>query len=380
VTQIRLRPIEPVIGIDASRLSVGQRTGTETYTWETLRAMAALNEPDAIRLYINANALPSESNFPWDIRSIPFPRFWTHARLSLEIAIHPPGVLWVPAHVIPINHPKSVVTIHDLGYLHVPEGHTDRQRRMLDYTTRWSVRTAAHIIAISETTKRDLVERYRVAEQNITVIPHGVNTSLTRPDDVTIAETMQRLGLTRPFVLAVGTVQPRKNYDGLARALGAIKIAGLPHQLVIAGKRGWLADEVHRKIDASGNADRVHQLGYVSEHDLAALYAAADLMVFPSWYEGFGLPALEAMQCGTPVVSSNRGALPESVGDAGLIVDPGDEAALGQTLVRGLTDDALRQRLIAAGRRRAREFTWERTARLTLEVLRNQRDETFRRK
>ena len=380
MTQIRLRPIEPVIGIDASRLSVGQRTGTETYTWETLRAMAALNEPDAIRLYLNANALPSESNFPWDIRSIPFPRFWTHARLSLEIAIHPPGVLWVPAHVIPINHPKSVVTIHDLGYLHVPEGHTDRQRRMLDYTTRWSVRTAAHIIAISETTKRDLVERYRVAEQNITVIPHGVNTSLTRPDDVTIAETMQRLGLTRPFVLAVGTVQPRKNYDGLARALGAIKIAGLPHQLVIAGKRGWLADEVHRKIDASGNADRVHQLGYVSEHDLAALYAAADLMVFPSWYEGFGLPALEAMQCGTPVVSSNRGALPESVGDAGLIVDPGDEAALGQTLVRGLTDDALRQRLIAAGRRRAREFTWERTARLTLEVLRNQRDETFRRK
>ncbi len=380
MTQIRLRPIEPVIGIDASRLSVGQRTGTETYTWETLRAMAALNEPDAIRLYLNANALPSESNFPWDIRSIPFPRFWTHARLSLEIAIHPPSVLWVPAHVIPINHPKSVVTIHDLGYLHVPEGHTDRQRRMLDYTTRWSVHAAAHIIAISETTKRDLVERYRVAEQNITVIPHGVNTSLTRPDDVTIAETMQRLGLTRPFVLAVGTVQPRKNYDGLARALGAIKIAGLPHQLVIAGKRGWLADEVHRKIDASGNADRVHQLGYVSEHDLAALYAAADLMVFPSWYEGFGLPALEAMQCGTPVVSSNRGALPESVGDAGLIVDPGDEAALGQTLVRGLTDDALRQRLIAAGRRRAREFTWERTARLTLEVLRNQRDETFRRK
>jgi glycosyltransferase involved in cell wall biosynthesis len=380
VTQIRLRPIEPVIGIDASRLSVGQRTGTETYTWETLRAMAALNEPDAIRLYLNANALPSESNFPWDIRSIPFPRFWTHARLSLEIAIHPPGILWVPAHVIPINHPKSVVTIHDLGYLHVPEGHTDQQRRMLDYTTRWSVRAAAHIIAISETTKRDLVERYRAAEHNITVIPHGVNTSLTRPVDATIAETMQRLGLTRPFVLAVGTVQPRKNYDGLARALGAIKIAGLPHQLVIAGKRGWLADEVHRKIDASGNADRVHQLGYVSEHDLAALYAAADLMVFPSWYEGFGLPALEAMQCGTPVVSSNRGALPESVGDAGLIVDPGDEAALGQTLVRGLTDDALRQRLIAAGRRRAREFTWERTARLTLEVLRNQRDETFRRK
>ncbi len=351
MTRIRFRPIEPVIGIDASRLSVGQRTGTETYTWETLRAMAALNEPDAIRLYLNANALPSESDFPWEIRSIPFPRFWTHARLSIEMAVHPPKVLWVPAHVIPINHPRSVVTIHDLGYLHVPDGHTDRQRRMLDFTTRWSVRAASHVISISETTKRDLVERYRVADQDITVIPHGVNTILTRPDDATIAETMQRLGLTRPFILAVGTVQPRKNYDGLARALGAIKSAGLPHQLVIAGKRGWLADEVERKIEESGNAERVRRLGYVSEHDLAALYAAADLMVFPSWYEGFGLPALEAMQCGTPVVSSNRGALPESVGDAGLMVDPGDEIALGQALVRGLTDVPLRQRLIAVGRR-----------------------------
>jgi glycosyltransferase involved in cell wall biosynthesis len=379
VTRIRVRPIEPVIGIDASRMSAGQRTGTETYTWETLRAMAALNEPDAIRLYLNADALPPEADFPWDIRAIPFPRFWTHARLSLEMAAHPPKVLWVPAHVIPINHPRSVVTIHDLGYLHVPEGHTNRQRRMLDYTTRWSVRAASHVIAISETTKRDLVDRYHLAEQDITVIPHGVNANLSRPDDATISEARERLGLMRPFILAVGTLQPRKNYDGLARALSAIKNAGLPHQLVIAGKRGWLADEVERKIDASSNADRVLRLGYVSEFDLAALYAAADLMVFPSWYEGFGLPALEAMQCGTPLVSSNRGALPEAVEDAGLIVDPGDEAALGQAMVRALTDAALRHRLIEEGHRRASEFSWERTARMTLEVLRNQRDETFRR-
>ena len=217
-------------------------------------------------------------------------------------------------------------------------------------------------------------------EQDITVIPHGVNASLTRPDDATTAETLERLGLSRPFILAVGTMQPRKNYDGLARAVSAIQSAGLPHQLVIAGKRGWLADEVDRKIDASSNADRIHRLGYVSEHDLALLYAAAELMVFPSWYEGFGLPALEAMQSGTPVIASNRGALPEAVGEAGVIVDPGDEAALGQAMARLLTDDALRQRLIAKGRHRASEFTWERTARMTLEVLRNQRDETFRRK
>jgi glycosyltransferase involved in cell wall biosynthesis len=379
VTLVRVRPADSVIGIDASRLSIAQRTGTETYTWETLRALAALHEPDSIRLYLNAETLPPEADFSWDIRAIPFPRFWTHARLSLEMAVHPPRVLWVPAHVIPLNHPRSVVTIHDLGYLHVPEGHTARQRRMLDYTTRWSVHAASHLIAISETTKRDLIERYHVDPRNITVIPHGVNTSLARPDEPTIAETIVRLSVHRPFILAVGTLQPRKNFDGLARALDALKSAGLPHRLVIAGKRGWLADEVDRAISASGNADRVQRLGYVSEQDLAALYAAADLMVFPSWYEGFGLPALEAMQCGTPVVASNRGALPEAVGEAGLIVDPGDDAALGQAMVRALTDDALRGRLVAEGHRRASEFTWERTAKMTLDILRNQRDEQHRR-
>ena len=380
MTRIRIRPTEPVIGIDASRLSIAQRTGTETYTWETLRALAALNEPDAIRLYLNADALPPEADFPWDIRAIPFPRFWTHARLSIEMAVHPPAVLWVPAHVVPLNHPRSVVTVHDLGYLHVPEGHTARQRRMLDSTTRWSVRAASHVIAISQTTKRDLIERYHVEPGTITVIPHGVNANLVRSDDANIAETIARFQITCPFILTVGTVQPRKNYDGLARALDAIKSAGLPHQLVIAGKRGWLADKVDEAINASGNAERIQQLGYVSDQDLAALYAAADLMVFPSWYEGFGLPALEAMQSGTPVIASNRGALPEAIGKAGLIVDPGDEAALGRAMVRVLTDDALRRQLIAEGYDRASEFTWERTARMTLEVLRNQRDETFPRK
>jgi glycosyltransferase involved in cell wall biosynthesis len=372
VTSISLRPVEPVIGIDASRLSISQRTGTETYTWETLRAMAALHEPDAIRLYLNATTPPPEVDVGWEMRSVPFPRFWTHARLSAEMALHPPKMLWVPAHVIPVNHPRTVVTVHDLGYLHVLEGHSRRQRRMLDLTTRWSARAATHIIAISETTKRDLTDLYGVDGSKISVIPHGVKRETTPPEKV--ESTLERLRIDRPFILAVGTVQPRKNYDGLARALGAVKTAGLPHRLVIAGKKGWLAESVDRAIVATGNADRVTQLGYVGDEDLGALYAAADLVAFPSWYEGFGLPALEAMQAGAPVLVSNRGALPEIAGDAAWIIDPGDEASFGATLISALTDSERRAVRIARGRERARSYSWEATARQTFELLRSIRD------
>ena len=374
MTSIRVRPVEPVIGIDASRLSVAQRTGTETYTWETLQAMAALHEPDAIRLYLNAIAPPPGFENGWEVRPIPFPRFWTHARLSAEMALHPPKVLWIPAHVIPVNHPRTVVTIHDLGYLHVPDGHSSRQRRMLDLTTRWSARAAVHIVAISETTRRDLIEQYGVDPSKISVIPHGVKSNPRMPNPESVKAALARLRIEQPFILAVGTVQPRKNYDGLAHALNAVKTAGLPHRLVIAGKKGWLSDEVDAAIVATGNADRVTQLGYVNDDDLAALYAAADLVAFPSWYEGFGLPALEAMQASIPVLVSNRGALPEIVGDAAWIIDPDEHEAFGATLVSALTDANGRATRLARGRERARIYSWEATARQTLELVRSIRD------
>lgn len=372
MSRLRLRTPDPVIGIDASRLSVTQRTGTENYTYEILRAMARIAPDEAIRLYLNANALPRGIDLPWKRRMIPFPRFWTHGRLSLEMALHPPKLLWVPAHVIPVVHPKSVVTIHDLGYLHAPDAHPDRQRRMLHGTTRWSARAAAHIIAISEATKRDLVDRYRVAPIKISVAPHGVSDRFTRADDGAIAELRSRLHLPAQFVLAVGTVQPRKNYAELARAVAGMRAAGLPHTLVIAGKPGWMADQVEEEIAQAGLSDLVRFLGYVDDADLPALYSAAEMVAFPSRYEGFGLPALEAMRCGTPVVVSNRGALPEVVGDAALIVDIDSEREVTLALTRVANTPELREGLIERGLERAADFTWERSAQITLDVLREQ--------
>lgn len=369
MTSIRLARTAPVIGIDGSRLSIAQRTGTETYTWEILRALAALAPDAPIRLYLNARASLDAFDFPWESRLIPFPRFWTHARLSWEVARHPPSLLWVPAHVIPVNHPSSIVTVHDLGYLHHPEGHTAGQRRMLDRATRWSTRIADRIIAISETTKRDLVDYYHVPESRIVVIPHGASEDFRPLSDAEAEQVRQRYGLIEPFVLAVGTIQPRKNYDGLARAMTLVARAGLPHHLVIAGRPGWLADDVRRRIAESGANDRIRFLDYVPADDLPALYGASDVVAFPSWYEGFGLPAVEAMRCGVPVVVSNRGALPEVVGDAALIVEPADEKALAGAIINVASDAALRRNLVARGLARGHEYSWRASAERTLALL-----------
>lgn len=366
-----------VIGIDASRLSVGQRTGTETYTYHLLSALAQLGIEDPVRLYLNADE-PPDLAFPLgEPVFMPFPRFWTHGRLSWEMLRRPPGVLFVPAHVVPAIHPPTVVTIHDLGYLHEGAAHPAAQRRMLDWTTRWSCRAARHIIAISEATKHDLQTAYAVPANRITVIPHGVDRSFHPRSEAEIAVVKQRYHLPDAYLLAVGTVQPRKNYDRLAGAMRAVEQAGLPHRLVIAGKRGWLADQVNQAIAATGMHHRVQFIDYVPQTDLPALYSGAALFCFPSRYEGFGLPALEAMACGVPAIVSDRGSLPEVVGDAAMVANPDDVDALGEAMVRLLRDGAERARLVEHGRRRAAAFTWEHTARQTLAVLRGVRDGTF---
>ena len=362
------------IGIDASRLAVAQRTGTETYTAELLAAIAELDPPDEFILYLNAQRPLANLPNLGTARCIPFPRFWTHARLSVEMLRRPPEVLFVPAHVVPLKHPRSVVTIHDLGYLHEPDAHPVRQRNILGLTTRWSVRAATRVIAISEATKRDLVTRYEVPSSKITVVPHGVSERFVPASRGRVAELRRRLQLPERFLLAVGTIQPRKNLGNLARAVEQLAVTGIDCPLVVAGKRGWMADEVMNEIAPVLERGLVRILGYVPDDDLPALYSAAEIVPFVSRYEGFGLPAIEAMACGTPVVVSNRGALPEVAGEAAPVVDPDDPAAIADAIRALLVDAVLHTSAVARGRIHAAGFTWRRTAQETLAVLRDVRD------
>ena len=363
------------IGIDASRIAVARRTGTERYTYEVIAGLARIDRRSAYTLY--TNGLPSALPLLGPnmiLRSIPLPRLWTYARLGPELALRPPAILFVPAHVVPIFHPPaSVVTIHDLGYLAFPHTHTARRRLELEVTTRWSLRAARLTIAISQATKDDLVRRYGADPARVRVVHHGLGETFRRIENPqVIADARERHGIAPRYLLYVGTLQPRKN---LARLIDAFAlVANHPDlvgvQMVIAGGRGWLSEDVGRRAAECGLATRIHFSGYLPDADLSALLSGALAFVFPSLYEGFGMPVLEAMACGTPVLTSTTSSLPEVAGDAALLVNPANTEEIAAGIVRLVSDDDLRALLCARGLARAATFTWDRCARETLAVLR----------
>jgi glycosyltransferase involved in cell wall biosynthesis len=375
-----------LIGIDASRAGAAQRTGTENYSLHLIRWMLALGHAHRFRLYFNR--APSRELFPatahW--RIIPFPRLWTHIRLSWEMATQPPDVLFVPSHVLPLVHPqRSVVTVHDLGYHYYPEAHTLFQNVYLRWSTRHNVHAASRILADSEATRQDLVRYYRVAPERIVVVYPGRDEALVRvTDPAAVASVRARYNVSGPYVLYVGTLHPRKNLVRLVQAFASVirsqsRPAGEPDadppsglsdlQLVLAGKKGWLFDDIAAQIGKLGLDGRVVLAGYVPPGDLPALMSGASAFAYPSLYEGFGLPVLEAMACGTPVVCANASSLPEVAGGAALMVDPLDVDSLAQGLVAVLTDEGLRQGLVERGLVQIRCFSWHRCAQETLRVL-----------
>jgi len=374
-----------LIGIDASRALRAQRTGTENYSWQLIRHLLALGSGHRFRLYspqpppAGLFDLPGKaaSHSQFELRAIPLPRLWTHARLSVEVTAHAPDVLFVPSHVLPVLHPRrSVVTVHDLGYRYFPEAHRTLDRVYLDLSTRFNARSAAHVLADSQATKDDLVRFTGVAANRVTVVHLGRDETLAPVDNPQrIADVQQRLGLRQqgePAALAivyVGTLQPRKNLVRLVDAFALARQQRPDLQLVLAGKRGWLADPIFERVAALGLQGAVRFPGFVTDADLPALLSSALCFAFPSLHEGFGFPVLEAQACGAPVLAANSSSLPEVAGDGALLVDPLDTSAIAAGLLRLAEDDTLRCRLRAAGFVNLRRFSWQRCAEETMAVL-----------
>jgi glycosyltransferase involved in cell wall biosynthesis len=253
----------------------------------------------------------------------------------------------------------QVVTVHDLTLLTNPEWHEANKVRYFGWALRRAVRAAHRVLCVSATTARDLAERLEVAPGRIDVTRLG--TDLRPAGEAEVAALRRRLGLDGPYLLGLGTVEPRKDLPTLVRAFTSL--AGeLPHRLVLAGLAGWGQGALAAAVAGSGVADRVLLTGYLPEADKAALFTGADVFAYPSRYEGFGLPVLEAMACGTPVVTTTGGSLPEVAGDAALLVDPGDPDALAAALAKLAGDPAVGQAAAARGRARAATFTWDRCA------------------
>jgi glycosyltransferase involved in cell wall biosynthesis len=377
---------------------VAARTGTEHYSYELLAGLARRDRGTRYTLYCNqppAVLPPLGSNFA--LRRMPFPRLWTHARLSAELLAHPPDALFVPAHVLPLGAPlrqgmRTVVTIHDLGYLRFPEAHTPAHRLYLRLSTLWSARAATRLIAVSAATRDDLIRLAGVQPAKIAVIHHGLSQRFQPVEDPAVIKAAQaRYGIKPPYFFYVGTIQPRKNLARLIEAFADLGVGGWgvggggggtpppnPYsptsnpQLVIAGKRGWLTGPIERRAAELGVAARVHFAGYVAGDDLPALLSGSLAFVFPSLYEGFGMPVLEAMACGAPVLTSTTSSLPEVAGAAALLADPTDTASIAAGLARLAADAGLRAELRVRGLVRAAEFTWDRCAEQTLAVIKGQ--------
>ncbi len=363
-----------MIGIDGSRVTAARLTGTEHYSVELLAALAVLDPPDEICVYLAAATRPEGLRLPGNPVFLPAERFWTLRRLAQEMRTRPPKLLFVPSYVVPPVHPRSVVTIHDLGYLVEPDCHEPRHRFQLEWTTRWNVHAASGIIAVSETTKRDLVDRLQVDPDRIEVIHHGISPRFAPATPDAVNAVRRQYGIGGRSILAVGTIHPRKNLSRLIQAFERLARRDASLQLVLCGGLGWQGNRVLRRAGASPFRDRIVHLGYVPDRDMAALYSSATVMAVPSLYEGFGLPVLEAMACGVPVVASNRSSLPEVADGAAVLVDPFDTESLATKLECILDDEAERATLIARGSARAKLFDWGLTAARTLAFLRLIRD------
>jgi glycosyltransferase involved in cell wall biosynthesis len=357
--------------------AIQQHAGIGRYADALARALLALGTDDSLRLFYTdplgrapappLDQLPRrvlrQANKPWRLKVL----LSSFLNRPLDRVIDPAtDVFHATDNVLPpLRHARSVFTVYDLTFLEFPEVHMPLNRWYSRLMVPRSLRTADAVIAISECTKRDAVTAYGVPADCIRVIHLGVDARFRSIDPGVAAGIRNQYHLPARFILAVGTIEPRKNLIALLDAYHELMQRVPDLKLVVVGKRGWRADAFFDRLRELGLVDRVIFPGFVPDDDLPAVYSSATVLAFPSIYEGFGLPVLEAMACGTPVVCSDTSSLPEIAAEAAILVSPDDVRGWVQALQRVVTDEPLRLDLRRRGLRRAARFTWESTARKT---------------
>jgi glycosyltransferase involved in cell wall biosynthesis len=364
------------IAIDAHSVGTGL-AGNESYATNLVEALAEIDTKNQYTLYVTRSAAVQRFQDRWPNVSVRMtlphtPLIRIPLTLSAELRRNPVDLLHVQFTAPPMCPCPVIVSIHDLSFEHLPETFKRRSRMQLRFTVRRTARKAAEIITISDYSRSDIIETYGINPANVTVTPLAAPASFAPvTDPAEIDRVARRHNISGDYILAVGSIQPRKNLNRLIEAYAGLvsaRGAALVPILVLVGKRAWLYRDTLDLVEKQGLRDKIIFTGYVPEADLPALYSGALFFVYPSYFEGFGLPPLEAMKCGTPVMVGNRTSLPEVVGDAGLMVDPFDIPSIATGLAQMLDNVDLRTQLRVKGLERARGFNWKRTAELTLEV------------
>lgn len=385
-----------IIGFDASRAFVPERTGTENYSYNILVNLLQIDRRNAYKIYVRMpikikgkkeiskwlesvrKKLPFTQNYR--IIVIRNKRFWTQIGLAREIWKHPPDVLFVPAHTLPVIRKKkikTVVTIHDLGFEFLPQYHQFPHKLWLNKSTEYAVKHASKLIAVSQATKDDLVNKLNADEKKISVVYEGVGWEelgkmhISKPG-ITI---LSHYGISSNYIFFLGTVQPRKNLVRLIQSFELllkdkyVKDLYPDLQLVIAGKKGWLSDNIYIESEKIGISDKVKFLGHVPDRDAFTLLKGACCFAYPSLFEGFGIPIIESQFLGTPVVTSNKKPMTEVGGDGCEYVNPESVESIASGMKKVLIDSRYSLFIIKKGLANVKRFSWKKAAEETLNVL-----------
>jgi glycosyltransferase involved in cell wall biosynthesis len=344
------------IALDGMPLA-SQLTGVGHYTLELTRNLAL--------------AAPSDSFILIEPHGLLKRRWWSLG-LPLHLARNSFDLFHGTNYEIPLwSRRPSVITIHDLSLLLHPEAHEPYLVRRARWRLPLMARRASKIITPGNSVKNEVCEQFGIAPEKVAVTPEAPRTAFKRREDAQVAELRTRLGLNSDFILFVGTIEPRKNLRLLIEAFDQLlRTSSLSPRLVIAGGQGWLMDDFTSFIRQKRLEERVCLTGYLEDEDLCGLYSTCSAFVYPSLYEGFGLPPLEAMACGAPVITSRIPSLMETVGDAARLVDPKSVDELGQAMAEMLSDERMRGYYAELGKLQVKKFSWEQTAIKTLEVYR----------
>lgn len=364
------RPVR--IGIETSVLRMN-RAGSGLYTRNLVAHLQSLCSDQ--RLFLYAFGTDGTSTYRKRLETVIRDTLWMHLVLPLKIRRDRIDVFHATTLSAPLTIPcRTVLTVLDLIVVSHPEWFDHRwfyfyTRAMLPILAR----RAHSVVTISQCSKRDLMDHYGLPAEKITVVPPGVDHRVFHPnyDREAIGRMRDRLGIHGKYILSVGTLEPRKNLPRLVESFAMLRAYAEDYRLVIVGDRGWQYEQIFRKVQTLGLEDRVRFLGYVPDSELPLLYRGAELLVYPSLYEGFGVPIVEAMASGCPVVCSNRSSMPDVVGEAGILVDPEDAKAMAEAMGRVLADPSLADALRTRGLDRAQSFRWEDSAKTLLDVYEN---------
>lgn len=367
------------IAYDATALPP-QPVGAGNYIIQLLRALVGL--PAGARFSVFAQPhqralLNLPPGAPVDFIAVPtmspaLRLLWEQTIFPLRLARLAPDLLHSPHYTMPLAYPvPTVVTLHDATFFYYPQHHTFAKRHFFPFVMRLSARRAAALLTVSESTRTDMLRWIGASPQKTFATPLGVSPDFCPITDAARLDSVARTyALPSQFILFVGLLEPRKNLPALLRAFARLSPALSQLSLVIVGRKGWMTQAILEQVPADLRT-RIHFTGYVAQTDLPVIYNLAEVFVYPSLYEGFGLPVLEALACGTPVITSNISSMPEVAGDAAMYVLPENDAALADAIQQVILDPALAQTMRTRGLDRAAAFTWQQTAQKTLAVYQN---------